>query len=85
MSLLDGITRALKNSSEQWLKSTREAKKRGGIIGTTMSLPVVEEPIAEGALTEEGSRQTVRNQHRRKKNNKITGTLLPGNGSLFGV
>ena len=34
---------------------------------------------------EEDSWQTVRRQHRRKKNDKITGTLLPGNGSLKGV
>ena len=27
----------------------------------------------------------MRRQHRRKKNNKISGTLLPGNGSLIGA
>ena len=41
--------------------------------------------VAEGARTEEGPWHTVRRPYRRKKNNKITGTLLPGNGSLIGV
>ena len=40
---------------------------------------------AEGALTEEGYWHTVRHQHMRKNNNKLTGTLMPGNGSLIGV
>ena len=33
--------------------------------------------VAEGARTEESSWHTVCRQHKRKKNNKITGTLLP--------
>ena len=41
--------------------------------------------VAEGALTEEGCWHTVRRQHRRKKNNKVTRTLWRGNGSLTGV
>ena len=43
----------------------------------------VAEPVAEGTRTKEGSWQTVRCQHMRKKKNKITGTLMPGNGSLI--
>ena len=41
--------------------------------------------VAEGALTEKGSWYTVRRQLRTKKNNKITGTVLHGNGSLIGM
>ena len=50
--------------------------------GTDVNVAVA---VAEGALTEEGSWHIVCSQHRRKKKNKITGTLLPGNGSLIGV
>ena len=34
---------------------------------------------------EEGSWHTLRRQHRRKKKNKVTETLLSGYGSLIGV
>ena len=42
-------------------------------------------PVAETDPTEERPWHTVRCPHRKMKNNKITGTLLPGNGSLIGV
>ena len=45
----------------------------------------VAEIVDEAAPMEEGSWRAVRRQDRRKKNFKITGTLLPGNGSLMGV
>ena len=43
------------------------------------------EPAVDDAQMEQGPWQTVRRHHRRKKNNKISGTLLPGNGGLIGV
>ena len=43
------------------------------------------EPVAEGAGTDEGFWHTLRRQHRRKKNDKIFGSLLPVNGSLIGM
>ena len=43
------------------------------------------EPAADDAQLEQGPWHTVRRDHRRKKNNKISGTLLPGNGGLIGV
>ena len=42
-------------------------------------------PVTDGAWTDERPWHMVRGRHRRKKNNKITGTLLLGNGSLIGV
>ena len=43
------------------------------------------DPAAGDAQTEQGPWHTVRRHHRRKKNNKFSGTLLPGNGGLIGV
>ena len=42
-------------------------------------------PVADNAQSEQGPWHAVRRNHRRKKNNKISDTLLPGNGGLTGV
>ena len=44
-----------------------------------------EPAAADDAQMEQGPWHTVRRHHRRKKSNKISGTLLPGNGGLIGV
>ena len=45
---------------------------------------MAEPAAADDAQIEQGPEHTVRRHQRRKKNNKISGTLLPSNGGLIG-